>query len=63
MAAREAFWNIGHVWIFYALAAIAVALFAAGCWRNIRIWRKGWVAKGALVQPESLGGSAASMWL
>lgn len=47
MAAREAFWNIGHVWVFYALAAIAVALFAAGGWRNIRIWRKGWVAKGS----------------
>ena len=47
MAGREAFWNIDHVRLFYALAAVAMAVFAAGCWRNIRVWRKGWVAKGA----------------
>ncbi len=47
MVPREAFWNVGHVWLFYALATMAMAVFAAGCWRNIRIWSKGWVAKGA----------------
>jgi Fe-S oxidoreductase/nitrate reductase gamma subunit len=36
---RTMFWQIDHVWVFYALAALATLLFLAGLGAHIRLWR------------------------
>ena len=40
---REVFGNIPgwSKWLFYLLACLALAVFAYGCYRRIRLWRKG----------------------
>jgi len=34
------FWQIDHVWLFYALAALATALFLTGVAAHVRVWRQ-----------------------
>lgn len=38
---REIYWNIGHVWVMYALLLPTVAVFGYGCARHVRRWRRG----------------------
>lgn len=38
---RESYWNIDPVWLFYLLAAAAVAIFGYGLQRHILFWQKG----------------------
>ncbi len=38
---REIYWNIGHVWVMYALLAPTVAAFGYGIARHVRCWRRG----------------------
>jgi Fe-S oxidoreductase/nitrate reductase gamma subunit len=37
---RIIFWQIGSVWLFYVLAALAIAFFLAGLVACIRVWKK-----------------------
>lgn len=37
---RPIAWNIGTLWIFYVLAALAVAAFVYGAAAHVRVWRK-----------------------
>jgi Fe-S oxidoreductase/nitrate reductase gamma subunit len=37
---REIFWRIGEAWLFYVLAALAVALFTAGVALHVSLWLK-----------------------
>ena len=46
MAEREIFWNISCRWFFYFLSALSVLVFIGGCYRNMRVWFKGWCSKG-----------------
>ncbi len=38
---REIYWNIGAVWVMYALLVPTVVIFAHGFWRHYRLWRLG----------------------
>jgi Fe-S oxidoreductase/nitrate reductase gamma subunit len=40
-ATRTLLWNISHIWIMYALFAIALVIFAWGLYKRISFWRKG----------------------
>jgi Fe-S oxidoreductase/nitrate reductase gamma subunit len=42
---RQVFWNISNYYIFYALAALATAIFFYGFYRRYRLWRSGWLEK------------------
>ncbi|MBI4705954.1 MAG: (Fe-S)-binding protein [Deltaproteobacteria bacterium] len=44
--ARPLFWSIRDAWLFYALAAVAVAALAGGLWRNVARWRQGTAGGG-----------------
>ncbi len=37
---RTMFWQIGHTWIFYVLAALSTVLFLAGIGATILVWKK-----------------------
>ena len=37
---RPAYWQIGEVWVFYALAALAVGLLILGVVAHLRVWLK-----------------------
>jgi Fe-S oxidoreductase/nitrate reductase gamma subunit len=37
---RPAYWQIGEVWIFYVLAALAVGLLSLGVAAHVRVWMK-----------------------
>ena len=40
-ATRPIMWNISPPWLMYAMAAIAVGIFAYGVWEKISFWRRG----------------------
>jgi Fe-S oxidoreductase len=40
-ATREVFWNIGHVWVLYALLVFAMTAMVHGFHRRWRLWRRG----------------------
>jgi Fe-S oxidoreductase/nitrate reductase gamma subunit len=40
-ATREIYWNISHIGIMYALAAIALAIASYGLYGHVRRWRRG----------------------
>jgi Fe-S oxidoreductase/nitrate reductase gamma subunit len=44
---RELFWQIGAVWLFYALAALAVCVFLAGVAAHLVVWVRS-VPKGKI---------------
>ena len=48
-AFRPLFFQAGPVWLFYILAALAVALFALGLYLRIDVWRRG---RGSLPRPS-----------
>jgi len=37
---RPAYWQIGEVWVFYVLAALAVGLLILGVAAHLRVWLK-----------------------
>ena len=37
---RELFWKIGAGWLFYVLAAVAMALLVAGVAVHVKVWLK-----------------------
>lgn len=45
---REVFWNVGLVWFFYVLSALAIGAFALGAYRNACIWLQGWKEKAVV---------------
>ena len=40
-ATRPIMWNISPPWLMYAMAAIALGIFAYGLWQRISFWRQG----------------------
>ncbi|MGD8563182.1 MAG: (Fe-S)-binding protein [Desulfarculaceae bacterium] len=56
MAGRPAFFGAGPSWVFYALAAVSVAILALGIWGRLGVWLKsfsrqpGFSLKSLLVQ-------------
>jgi Fe-S oxidoreductase/nitrate reductase gamma subunit len=40
---RQVFWNIHYSYIFYALAAVATAIFLVGLYRRWTLYRSGWI--------------------
>ncbi len=41
IATREIYWNVGHVWVMFALFAAAALIFAHGLTLHVRAWRIG----------------------
>ena len=41
MPTRPIYWNITGHWVMYPLMLIALAIFAYGIWRRVRLWRLG----------------------
>ena len=41
IAQREPFFNARPAWLFYLLAAVALALFAWGLYGRVRLWLAG----------------------
>ena len=38
---RIHYWQIGHVWLFYVLAAFSLAIFFIGLIIHVKIWKRG----------------------
>ena len=38
---REVYWNISDAWLIYVLLVPALAVFATGIYRHVRLWRIG----------------------
>lgn len=38
---REIYWNISGIWVMYLLLLPALAIFAYGFWRRVRLWQVG----------------------
>lgn len=60
---RAPFWGVDSAWLFYLLAALALAILALGLWEKIALWKQGRQAVPVASHQHPLGAILADVFL